>query len=225
MNTPQPLLGTGHAVTLIVGVVVGAGIFKAPALVAGMAGSAEWMFIAWLLGGALSLVGALCYAELAVRFPEAGGEYVYLRQGYGGRTAFLYGWMSAAVLDPGLAAALAVGAISYVQVLTPLGPWATVLVPAGTLVGLAVVNLLGTRLSGSLMTAANLLKIAVLLGLVGWAIAGGGGSLDNLLPLAERRAGSGPLFPAIAGAIVSAFFSFGGWWEAGKLAGEIREPE
>jgi APA family basic amino acid/polyamine antiporter len=88
-----------------------------------------------------------------------------------------------------------------------------------------VVNVTGTRLSGGLMTAANLLKIAVLLGLVAWAIAAGGGSLANLIPLAERRAGSGPLFPAVAGAAVSAFFSFGGWWEAGKLAGEIRDPE
>ena len=75
------------------------------------------------------------------------------------------------------------------------------------------------------MAAANLLKIAVLVGLAGCAITLGGGSLENLLPLAERRAGSEPLFPAIAGAVVSAFFSFGGWWEAGKLAGEIWDPE
>jgi APA family basic amino acid/polyamine antiporter len=99
------------------------------------------------------------------------------------------------------------------------------LLPVVILLCLAVVNFLGTRLSGFLMTAANLLKIAVLFGLVGWALAAGGGSLANLLPLAERRAGSGPLFPAIAGAVVSAFFSFGGWWEAGKLAGEIRDPQ
>ncbi|HET9225460.1 MAG TPA: APC family permease, partial [Thermoanaerobaculia bacterium] len=138
--------------------------------------------------------------------------------------AFLYGWMCAAVLDPGLAAALAVGSVSYVQVLVPLGPGAAALLPAAILLCLAAVNILGTRLSGGLMAAANLLKIAVLVGLVGWAIAAGGGSLDNLLPLAERRAGSGPLLPALAGAVMGAFFSFGGWWEAGKLAGEIREP-
>jgi APA family basic amino acid/polyamine antiporter len=128
-------------------------------------------------------------------------------------------------MDPGLAAALAVGAVSYVQVLTPLEPGMAAWLPAVILLGVAAVNILGTGLSGGLMTAANLLKIAVLLGLVAWAIAAGGGSFGNLLPLAERRAGSGPLLPAVAGAVMSAFFSFGGWWEAGRLAGEIREPE
>ena len=83
MNAPQPLLGPGHAVTLIVGVVVGAGIFKAPSLVAGLAGSAEWMFLAWLLGGAISLVGALCYAELTSAWPHAGGDYHFLRRAFG----------------------------------------------------------------------------------------------------------------------------------------------
>ena len=218
-------LGQAAAIAAVTGQAIALGIFLTPATMAKSLGSPLLLAAVWCAMAGMTVCGALCYAELAVRFPEAGGEYVYLRQGYGGRTAFLYGWMSAAVLDPGLAAALAVGATSYVQVLTPLGPWATVLVPAGTLVCLAVVNLLGTRLSGSLMTAANLLKIAVLCSLVGWAVAAGGGSLANLLPLAERRAGSGPLLPAIAGAVVSAFFSFGGWWEAGKLAGEIRDPQ
>ena len=218
-------LGQGAAIAAVTGQSIALGIFLTPATMAKSLGSPLLLAAVWCGMAIMTVCGALCYAELAVRFPEAGGEYVYLRQGYGGRAAFLYGWMSAAVMDPGLAAALAVGTVSYARTLAPLGPRAAVLLPAAILLGLAAVNILGTRLSGSLMTAANLLKIAVLLGLVGWAVLGGGGSVDNLLPLAERRAGSGPLFPAIAGAIVSAFFSFGGWWEAGKLAGEIREPE
>jgi APA family basic amino acid/polyamine antiporter len=218
-------LGLAAAVAAVTGQSIALGIFLTPATMAKSLGSPLLLAAVWCALAVMMVSGALCYSELAVRFPEAGGEYVYLREGYGGRAAFLYGWMCAAVLDPGLAAALAVGAVSYVQTLVPLGPKAAALLPVATLLCLAVVNLLGIRLSGGLMAAANLLKIAVLLGLVAWAVAAGGGSLANLLPLAERRAGSGPLLPAIAGAAVSAFFSFGGWWEAGKLAGEIRDPE
>lgn len=218
-------LGLAAAVAAVTGQSIALGIFLTPATMAKSLGSPLLLGAVWCAMAAVMVCGALCYAELAVRFPVSGGEYVYLRQGFGGRAAFLYGWMSAAVMDPGLAAALAVGAASYVQVLVPLGPTGSALLPAAILLGLAVVNILGTRLSGGIMTAANLLKLAVLFGLVGWAIAAGGGSLENLLPLAERRAGSGPLFPAIVGGVVSAFFSFGGWWEAGKLAGEIRKPE
>jgi APA family basic amino acid/polyamine antiporter len=217
-------LGLAAAVAAVTGQSIALGIFLTPATMAKSLGSPLLLAAVWCAMALMAVCGALCYSELAVRFPEAGGEYVYLREGYGGRAAFLYGWMSAAVMDPGLCAALAVGATSYVQALTTLGPTAVALLPVAVLLGLAVVNLLGTRLSGSLMTGANLLKIAVLFVLVGWAVAAGGGSLANLLPLAARRVGSEPLFPAVAGAMVSAFFSFGGWWEAGKLAGEIREP-
>lgn len=217
-------LGLAAAIAAVTGQSIALGIFLTPATMAKSLGSPLLLGAVWIGMASIMVCGALCYAELAVRFPEAGGEYVYLRQGYGGRAAFLYGWMSAAVMDPGLAAALAVGAVSYVQALLPLGSKATALLPVAILLCLAVVNFLGTRLSGYLMTAANLLKLTVLFGLAGWAIAAGGGSLANLLPLAERRAGSEPLLPAIAGAVVSAFFSFGGWWEAGKLAGEVRDP-
>ena len=217
-------LGLAAAIAAVTGQSIALGIFLTPATMAKSLGSPLLLAAVWCGMAGLTLCGALCYAELAVRFPEAGGEYVYLREGYGGRAAFLYGWMSAAVMDPGLAAALAVGATAYVRTLTPLEPMAAALFPAAILLGLAAVNLLGTRLSGGLMTAANLLKLAVLFALVGWAIVGGGGRLANLLPLAARRAGSEPLLPALAGAVVSAFFSFGGWWEAGKLAGEIRDP-
>ena len=97
-------------------------------------------------------------------------------------------------------------------------------IPIIILVSLAVLNSVGTRLSRSMMASANLLKIGVLLCLVGWACVSGHASISNLLPLTERRPGSEPIFGAIAGATVSAFFSFGGWWEAGKIAGEVRNP-
>jgi APA family basic amino acid/polyamine antiporter len=217
-------LGLAAAISAVTGESIALGIFLTPATMAKSLGSPLLLGLVWCAMALMTICGALCYSELAVRFPEAGGEYVYLRRGYGEPVAFLFGWVSATVLDPGLAAALAVGATAYVQTLVPLGGWAAAVFPAVLLVGLAVINFLGTRLSGGVMAAANLLKLAVLFGLVGWAMVSGHGGLDHLLPLAARRAGSGALFPAVAGAVVGAFFSFGGWWDVGKLAGEIREP-
>ena len=91
-DAPRPVLSVFDAVMITVGIVIGAGIFKAPSLVAGMAGSTGWMLGAWLLGGVISLIGALCYAELGSSFPNAGGEYFFLRTAYGDALAFLFAW-------------------------------------------------------------------------------------------------------------------------------------
>ncbi len=217
-------MGLPATIALVVGESIALGIFLTPAAMAKSLGSPLLLAAIWCGMGAVALCGALCYSELAVRYPQAGGEYVYLRQGYGGRVAFLYGWMSAAVLDPGLAAALAVGAAPYVQSLLPVSAKLVAWIPAIILIALAAINYTGTRLSGSVMAGANLLKIAVLVVLVAWAWVSGHATTANLLPLASRRIGSEAIFPAVAGATMNAFFSFGGWWEAGKIAGEVRNP-
>ena len=217
-------MGLAATIALVVGESIALGIFLTPAAMAKSLGSPLLLAAVWCGMGAIALCGALCYSELAVRYPQAGGEYVYLRHGYGNRIAFLYGWMSAAVLDPGLAAALAVGAAPYVQSLLPVSAALFAWIPAIILLTLAVINYTGTRLSGRIMAGANLLKIRVLFALVAWAFVSGHATTANLMPLAHRRLGSEAIFPAIAGATMNAFFSFGGWWEAGKIAGEVRNP-
>jgi basic amino acid/polyamine antiporter, APA family len=222
-------MGLAATIAVVTGESIALGIFLTPAAMARSLGSPALLAAVWCGMGLMTMCGALCYSELAVHFPVTGGEYVYLREGFGGRIAFLFGWMSAAVMDPGLAAALAVGATPYVLAFfgfSAFGFWARVpwLIPVLMLVGLAALNYVGTNLSRRLMATANLLKIAVLVSLVGWAWISGHATVARLMPLTERRAGSKPIFAAIAGATVSAFFSFGGWWEAGKVAGEVRNP-
>jgi basic amino acid/polyamine antiporter, APA family len=107
-------LGLRTATALVVGEVIGVGIFLTPAGMAKSLGSPALVLLVWLLMGAMALCGALCYGEPAARYPEAGGGYVYLREAYGAPMAFLYGWMALLVLDPGLTAALAVGLADYV---------------------------------------------------------------------------------------------------------------
>jgi APA family basic amino acid/polyamine antiporter len=218
-------MGLAAALAVVTGESIALGIFLTPAAMAKSLGSPLLLAAVWCGMGLIALCGAFCYSELAVRFPRAGGEYVYLREGYGGRVAFLYGWMSAAVIDPGVAAALAVGAVPYVQSIVTISLRTAAFLPAIFLMCLGIINYSGTRLSSRVMATANLLKIAVLFALVVWAWASGHASTANLVPFAARRPGSEALFGAIAGATVNAFFSFGGWWEAGKLAGEVRNPK
>jgi len=139
-------LGLATATALIVGEVVGVGIFLTPAGMAKSLGSPFWLLVVWTLMGAMALCGALCYAELAARFPDAGGGYVYLRHAYGGQIAFLYGWMSLFVLDPGLTAALASGLGTYAGYVAHLTPLGTRMVAIGTILVLASLNALGVTI-------------------------------------------------------------------------------
>ena len=174
--------------------------------------------------GAMALCGALCYGELAARFPEAGGGYVYLREAFGPTVAFLYGWMALAVMDPGLTAALAVGLSSYVSYIQPLSPVMMKVVAIGPIFFLASINILGVRVGGSFIRWLTLLKMLLLLGVLVWGFASQRGDWANFTPLVAQRPGSAPFIGALAGGLVAAFFSFGGWWDLNKVAGEVRDP-
>jgi APA family basic amino acid/polyamine antiporter len=174
--------------------------------------------------GAMALCGALCYGELAARFPEAGGGYVYLREAYGRAVAFLYGWMAFLVMDPGVTAALAAGLAGYAGYLLGLSAAGVKLAAVASIISVAAVNIAGVRAGARLARWLTALKLALLAALVGWGFASGRGDWSNFAPFVAQRAGSGPLPGALAGAFVAAFFSFGGWWDASKLAGEVREP-
>ena len=179
----------------------------------------------WLVAGAMALCGTLVYGELAARYPEAGGGYVYLREAWGPRVAFLYGWKCCLVMDPGITAALATGPgrVSRVPRAAVAGGaegrrhrrdcgrrrrqhrWR----PAGRRRHLhagACSSSARSRPSSSPASA--------------WGAATGGTSC----PSSRSIPGAAPLGGALAGAFVSAFFAFGGWWEAAKLTGEVRDP-
>jgi len=217
-------MGVWAATAVVTGEAISLGIFLTPAGMARSLGSPALLGAVWCGMAVVTLAGALCFTELAVRYPQAGGEYVYLRHGFGRRVAFLYGWMAAMVMYPGVAAALSVGSVPYVQALAPMPAWLAAALPALILLALGALNYAGTRLSSGVMIALNWLKVPVLAALVGWAVMSGHATAAHLAPITLRRAGSDPLGRAVAGAAISAFFCFGGWWEAGKIAGEVRNP-
>src|SRR5271165_2218479 len=162
-------LGLPAAIAVVTGESIALGIFLTPAAMAKSLGSPLLLGLVWLGVAFMAMCGALSYSELAIRFPESGGEYVFLRAGYGEPVAFLYGWMSSIVMYPGVAAALAVGAAPYLAQVLPLSSGALSAAPALLLCLFGAINLLGTRLSGTVMSLVNLLKLAVLFALVGWA--------------------------------------------------------
>jgi APA family basic amino acid/polyamine antiporter len=218
-------LGLATATALVIGEVIGVGIFLVPAQMAKSLGSPGWLLIVWLTMGAGAIGGALCYGALAARYPEAGGGYVYLKEAYGPRTAFLYGWLSLFVTDPGLTAMLAAGLANYVKYLVPLSTWELRGVAVTAIIILAAVNMLGVSLSSGTLRVLVALKLGLLGFLVVWGFVMGQGDWSNLTPFWTQRPGSDDLLPALGFGLVGAFIAFAGWWDVSKVAGEIRDPE
>jgi len=217
-------LGLDSAVALVLGEVIGVGIFLTPAEMTKGLGSPFWLLMVWLVVGVTALCGSLCYGELAARFPEAGGGYVYLREAWGPGVAFLYGWKSLLVMDPGLTAALAAGLAGYVAALVPLGGVGQKAVAIAVILQLALTNAIGVRLGASVVRLLAALKLLLLGAIVAWGFGSGRGAWSNFQPFVEPRPGSAPLLAGLAGGLVGAFFSFGGFWDVAKIGGEVRDP-
>jgi APA family basic amino acid/polyamine antiporter len=221
-GAPRPLLGLRAAMFLIVGIVVGAGIFKAPATVAAMTGSPGWMFLAWGLGGLLSLVGAFCYAELATAYPHAGGDYYFLQRAYGRGLAFLYGWARYAVITTGSIALLAFVFGDYMQQALPLDGLAPAagagVYAAAAVLGLALLNLHGLQSGSAAQSWLTLVEIGGLLLVAATAML----LVAPAPPPHVPPAGGG--FPAAFGlAMVFVLLTYGGWNEAAYISAELRD--
>lgn len=224
---PQPTLRLREAVAIIVGIVIGAGIFRAPSLVAQFTGSTGWMLAAWLAGGLVSLIGALCYAELAATWPHAGGDYHFLHRAYGRRVAFLFAWARFAVITTGSIAMLAFVFGDYMQAVLPLGAYGPAAWGALAIVVLTWVNARGIHTSAS---AQSWLTLAEVLGLVLVVVAGLWlwGAADHSMPAAaaaDAAAAGGSGMPALGMlglAMVFVLLTYGGWNEAAYLSAELQ---
>jgi APA family basic amino acid/polyamine antiporter len=219
---PRPLLGLRETVALIVGVVIGAGIFKAPAIVAGLAGSAEGMFGMWFLGGVVSLAGALCYAELATSCAHPGGDYHFLRRAYGRSVAFLFGWARFSVITTGSIALLAFVFGDYMQQAWPLpgvpAAWGPVAWAGAVIALLSLVNLRGLRSSAATQNWLTLAEVGGLL-----LIAAAAALFADPGPVAPA-APAPALAPASFGmAMVFVLLTYGGWNEAAYISAEVRD--
>jgi APA family basic amino acid/polyamine antiporter len=217
-------LGLASATAVVAGECIAVGIFLTPAGMAKALGSPMWLLLVWLIVGGMTLSGALCYGELAGRFPRAGGSYIYLKEAFGKRIAFLYGWMCLLVMDPGLSASLATGTAAYAGYIFHWTPLQARIAGVAVIWALCALNMVSIRLSAGFLRWITWLKLGILGLITIWAVVFHLGSWSNFVPFVAQRPGSMPLGAALAVAMVGAFYSFGGWWEVSKIAGEVRDP-
>jgi amino acid transporter len=218
---PRARLRFGHAVAIIVGVAIGAGIFKAPSLVAANVPSAGWLFAVWLAGGLVSIVGALCYAELSSAYPSRGGEYHFLSRAFGRGTALLYAWARFSVITTGSIALLGFVFGDYLSQLLPIGPHGPALYAGLAVAALTAVNLRGIRDGATAQAWLTLVEVGGLVLIVAaaaWLRWGGGPAAA-----AAAAAGGSPAGPAGLGmAMVFVLLTFGGWNDAACISADLR---
>jgi basic amino acid/polyamine antiporter, APA family len=206
---------------IVMGGIVGSGIFINPYVVALQVHSAFLILGVWTLGGVLALLGAFIWAELASRLPEAGGNYRYLREAYHPSIAFLYGWVLLLVTQTGGMAAVAVTFARYFREVSG-STLSDGIIAASALLGLTAINCLGARAGSNVQSVLMLLKVAAIAGMVVLGLWMGGGEIHPL-PLLDRPV-SFDLVRAIGAAMVPVAFAYGGWQTASFIAGEMKDP-
>jgi APA family basic amino acid/polyamine antiporter len=217
-------LGPWAAAAITVGTIIGTGVFLKAAVMAQGCGSPAWVLAAWGVAGVLSLLGALTYAELSAAFPRAGGEYVFLREGYGPFVAYLYGWARFWIATPASIAAYAVGAATFLGGVFAIDQVGGVVPVAITLIVVfTLLNCLSVRTGGALQTALTLLKVAMILGLAAGAFVGAGRIGWDRLFAGAPDAGF-PGLSAFGLAVLAALWAFDGWNNLPMAAGEVRDP-
>ena len=215
-GVPAPTLRLRDAVAITVGIVVGAGIFRTPSLVAANAASEYVALLIWLAGGLVTLVGALCYAELATTYPHAGGDYHYLTRAYGRPLAFLYAWARISVVQTGSVALLAFVVGDYASQLFSLGPYSSSVYAAVVVVALTGLNIAGVRQGSG---AQNWLTAVEVLSLVLVIVAG------LAFATSDAPAPAAPTSGASLGlALVFVLLTYGGWNEAVYVSAEVDNP-
>ncbi len=216
---PQPTLSVFDAVTIMVGIVVGIGIFKTPSLIAANVGSEATFLGVWVAGGLVTLIGALCYAELAAAHPHAGGEYHFLGRAYGRPVAVLFGWARGSVIQTGAIAAVAFVLGDYAAQVQPLGPYGPALYAGLAIIVLTGLNVAGTIQSKTLQIAVTFIEVGLIAAIIGWGLLGSAGA-----GAAAPVAATAPSSAALGMAMIFVLLTYGGWNEAAYLSGELRDP-
>lgn len=217
---PRQTLSLFDGVVMVVGMVVGIGIFATPSLVAQFAGNSFNYLALWLAGGLLALNGALCYAELATRFPSAGGEYQFLSRAYGKNLALLFAWARCSVIQTGSIALVAFVYGDYAQSLLPLGSFGAAIHAAIIIAIFTAINMAGTfqgTLAQKVFTSMDMIALFLLLAAGAVLILGGSAASA---PVAAPSSGGGGM---IGLAVVFVMLTYGGWNESAYLSAELKD--
>jgi len=237
-------LGLSHAGAVVVGTIIGSGIFLVPTEMMQAVGSARVVYLAWVVGGLLSFFGALTYAELGAMKPQAGGEYVYVRDAYGPLAGFLYSWTWFLIAKPASIATITTGLVRILETFPVFSflshaffshvffshssPSHTFTITYGQLVAIGAtlliswLNYIGVRRAGEFQFLFTLLKVAIILGIVAVGFSYRGGTWANF---ATEFAGAKGGVAGFFAALVAALWAYDGWNDLNMVAGEIRDPQ
>jgi basic amino acid/polyamine antiporter, APA family len=217
VGAPQASLSVFDGVSFLIGIMIGIGIFRTPQLVAGNVDGIPMFIGVWIAGGVITLLGALCYAELGASRPHAGGEYHYLSQAYGSTVGLAFAWARGTVIQTGAIATVAFVYGDYASTVIPLGPYSTAIHAAIAVAVFTAINLIGTtqgKWTQHLFTFMDLMAIAIIV-VAGLLLFGGS---TSAAPAPAPSAGG-----AIGLAMVFVLLTYGGWNEAAYLSGELRD--
>ncbi len=225
------VLNASHATSIVVGIIIGSGIFLVPREMMAAVGSSAMVYAVWIAGGLLSLFGAMTYAEIAAGRPKYGGEYAFLREAYGDLTAFVFMWTQVTIAKPSSIASIASGVVrvlgnfaAFSFLSKPFLPY----VEWGQIVAIIFVwlitglNILGTRKAGNTQRLLMGLKVTMVLAVVGLCIWGGHGSAANF---ATHYTGARGGFAGFMVALIAALWAYDGWSDVTHTAGEIQNPQ
>ncbi|MGA2978411.1 MAG: amino acid permease [Terriglobales bacterium] len=232
-------LGLSHAGAVVVGTIIGSGIFLVPSEMMQAVGTARLVYLAWMAGGLLSFFGALTYAELGAMKPQAGGEYVYVHDAYGPLAGFLYAWTTFLIAKPASIATITTGLVriletfpvfsffsqpilSHKSLSHPLALTYGQIVAIGATVLISWLNYVGVRRAGEFQFLFTLLKVAIILGIVAVGFSYSGGTWTNF---ATEFAGAKGGIAGFFAALVAALWAYDGWNDLNMVAGEIRNPQ
>ena len=231
-------LGVSHAAAVVVGTIIGSGIFLVPAEMMQAVGSAKLVYLAWLVGGMLSFFGALTYAELGAMKPQAGGEYVYVRDAYGPLAGFLYAWTWFAIAKPASVATVAIGLVRILGTFSIFAffpdkvfsipftiTWGQLVAIAAAIL-ISLLNYIGIKKAGEFQLVFTVLKVAIILGIVFVCFSGAGNASgrgwSNFTGTFTGAKGGIAGFMA---ALVAALWAYDGWNDLNMVAGEVKHPE
>src|SRR5271169_6393004 len=227
-------LGLSHAGAVVVGTIIGSGIFLVPSEMMQAVGTARLVYLAWMVGGLLSFFGALTYAELGAMKPQAGGEYVYVRDAYGPLAGFLYSWTTFLIAKPASIATITTGLVRILETFSVFSFFSQAcisrpftlsygqLVAIGATVLISWLNYIGVRRAGEFQFLFTLLKVAIILGIVAVGFSYSGGTWANF---ATEFTGAKGGVAGFFAALVAALWAYDGWNDLNMVAGEIRNPQ
>lgn len=231
-------LGVSHAAAVVVGTIIGSGIFLVPAEMMQAVGSARLVYLAWLVGGLLSFFGALTYAELGAMKPQAGGEYVYVRDAYGPLGGFLYAWTWFVIAKPASVATVATGLVRILgtfsifsffsanAISSPIGVTWGQLVAIAAAVLISILNYLGVKKAGEFQLVFTILKVVIILGIAAVCFSGAGSAAGRgWSNFAGTFGGAKGGIAGFMAALVAALWAYDGWNDLNMVAGEVKHPE